>query len=169
MVRGAGPALTDSVCFTYRYTCEWGGVAAGRPYTGGLEEFGQLVLQDVWSMIQKLYLQVSRSADGRGASLVILGGKQVGGWGGLGFRPGGPEEHEDIVPCDPQPAAAQLEQPAAMLDDDSIQASFQQLKNPPSPARPRLLQDTVQQLMLTRGSLSLVTGQAGQGKTAFLV
>nr|XP_006994908.1 telomerase protein component 1 [Peromyscus maniculatus bairdii] len=105
------------------YTCEWGGVAAGRPYTGGLEEFGQLVLQDVWSMIQKLYLQ---------------------------------------------PAAAQLEQPAAMLDDDSIQASFQQLKNPPSPARPRLLQDTVQQLMLTRGSLSLVTGQAGQGKTAFL-
>lgn len=84
MVRGAGPALTDSVCFTYRYTCEWGGVAAGRPYTGGLEEFGQLVLQDVWSMIQKLYLQVSRSADGRGASLVILGGKQVGG-GGVGF------------------------------------------------------------------------------------
>ncbi|KAL1781119.1 telomerase protein component 1 [Sigmodon hispidus] len=105
-----------------RYSCEWGGVASGRPYAGGLEEFGQLVLQDVWSMIQKLYLQ-----------------------------PG-----------------AQLEQPASILDGDSIQASFQQLKNPSSPARPRLLQDTAQQLMLPRGRLILVTGQAGQGKTAFL-
>lgn len=39
---------------------------AGRPYAGGLEEFGQLVLQDVWRMIQKLYLQVSRSIDAGG-------------------------------------------------------------------------------------------------------
>ncbi|XP_051032731.1 telomerase protein component 1 [Phodopus roborovskii] len=105
-----------------RYSCEWGGVAAGRPFAGGLEEFGQLVLQDVWSMIQKLYLQ----------------------------------------------REAQSEQPASILDDDLVQASFQQLKNPPSPSRPRLLQDAVQQLMLPRGRLSLVTGQAGQGKTAFL-
>ncbi|KAH0505878.1 Telomerase protein component 1 [Microtus ochrogaster] len=105
-----------------RYSCEWGGVAAGRPYTGGLEEFGQLVLQDVWTMIQKLYLQ-----------------------------PG-----------------AQLEQLESVLDDDLIQTNFQQLKEPPSPLRPRLLQDMVQQLMLPRGRLSLVTGQAGQGKTAFL-
>ncbi|XP_031217755.1 telomerase protein component 1 [Mastomys coucha] len=104
------------------YSCEWGGVAAGRPYTGGLEEFGQLVLQDVWSMIQKCYLE----------------------------------------------PRAQLEQPASISEDDLVQTSFQQLKNPPSPARPRLLQDTVQQLMLPRGRLSLVTGQAGQGKTAFL-
>ncbi|XP_045678527.1 telomerase protein component 1 isoform X1 [Phyllostomus hastatus] len=105
-----------------RYSCKWGGVAAGRPYVGGLEEFGQLVLQDVWNMIQKLYLQ-----------------------------PG-----------------AQLEQPVSIPDDDLVQATFQQLQNPPSPARPRLLQDTVQQLMLHQGSLSLVTGQSGQGKTAFL-
>ncbi|XP_057642086.1 telomerase protein component 1 [Chionomys nivalis] len=105
-----------------RYSCEWGGVAGGRPYTRGLEEFGQLVLQDVWNIIQKLYLQ-----------------------------PG-----------------AQLEQPESILDDDLIQATFQQLKEPPSPLRPRLLQDMVQQLMLPRGRLSLVTGQAGQGKTAFL-
>ncbi|XP_021037581.1 telomerase protein component 1 isoform X1 [Mus caroli] len=104
------------------YSCEWGGVAAGRPYTGGLEEFGQLVLQDVWSMIQKQHLQ-----------------------------PG-----------------AQLEQPASISEDDLIQTSFQQLKTPPSPARLRLLQDTVKQLMLPHGRLSLVTGQAGQGKTAFL-
>ena len=105
------------------YSCEWGGVAAGRPYTGGLEEFGQLVLQDVWSMIQKQHLQ-----------------------------PG-----------------AQLEQPTSISEDDLIQTSFQQLKTPTSPARPRLLQDTVQQLLLPHGRLSLVTGQAGQGKTAFLV
>uniref|UniRef100_A0A673TDN2 Telomerase associated protein 1 n=1 Tax=Suricata suricatta TaxID=37032 RepID=A0A673TDN2_SURSU len=105
-----------------RYPCEWGGVAAGRPYAGGLEEFGKLVLQDVWNMIQKLYLQ--------------------------------PE--------------TQLQQPAPIADDDSVQATFQQLQNPPSPARPHLLRDTVKQLMLHRGRLSLVTGQSGQGKTAFL-
>nr|XP_010947996.1 telomerase protein component 1 isoform X1 [Camelus bactrianus] len=105
-----------------RYPCEWGGVAAGRPYVVGLEEFGQLVLQDVWSMIQKLYLQ-----------------------------PG-----------------AQPEQPASIPDDDVVQATFQQLQTPPSPARPRLLRDTVQQLMQHQGGLSLVTGQSGQGKTAFL-
>uniref|UniRef100_A0A452TVM3 Telomerase associated protein 1 n=1 Tax=Ursus maritimus TaxID=29073 RepID=A0A452TVM3_URSMA len=105
-----------------RYSCEWGGVAAGRPYAGGLEAFGQLVLQDVWNMIQKLYLQ-----------------------------PG-----------------AQLEQPASIADDDLVQATFQQLQNPPSPARPHLLRDTVKQLMLHRERLSLVTGQSGQGKTAFL-
>uniref|UniRef100_A0A2K5N4F1 Telomerase protein component 1 n=1 Tax=Cercocebus atys TaxID=9531 RepID=A0A2K5N4F1_CERAT len=105
-----------------RYRCEWGGVAAGRPYVGGLEEFGQLVLQDVWNTIQKLYLQ-----------------------------PG-----------------ALLEQPVSIPDDDLVQATFQQLQKPPSTARPRLLQDTVQQLMLHHGRLSLVTGQSGQGKTAFL-
>ncbi|XP_053452152.1 telomerase protein component 1 isoform X5 [Nycticebus coucang] len=105
-----------------RYPCEWGGVAAGRPYVGGLEEFGQLVLQDVWNMIQKFYLQ-----------------------------PG-----------------AQLEQPVSLPDDDLVQATFQQLQKPVTSARPRLLQDTVQQLVLPCGRLSLVTGQSGQGKTAFL-
>ncbi|XP_045306132.1 telomerase protein component 1 isoform X4 [Leopardus geoffroyi] len=105
-----------------RYPCEWGGVAAGRPYAGGLEEFGKLVLQDVWNMIQKLYLQ-----------------------------PG-----------------AQLEQPVSIPDDDLVQATFQQLQNPSSPARLHLLQDTVKQLTLHRGRLSLVTGQSGQGKTTFL-
>ncbi|XP_057579321.1 telomerase protein component 1 isoform X2 [Hippopotamus amphibius kiboko] len=106
----------------HRYRCAWGGVAAGRPYVGALEEFGQLVLQDVWNMIQKLYLQ-----------------------------PG-----------------AQPEQPEPVPDDDLVQATFQQLKNPRSPARPRLLQGTVQQLMQHQGRLSLMTGQSGQGKTAFL-
>ncbi|KAM6181674.1 telomerase protein component 1 [Erethizon dorsatum] len=105
-----------------RYSCEWGGVAGGRPYAGGLEEFGQVVLQDVWSMIQKLYLQ--------------------------------PE--------------AELERQVSIPEDELVQATFQELRSPPSPARPRLLQDTVRQLMLPRGKLSLVTGQSGQGKTTFL-
>ncbi|XP_048211653.1 telomerase protein component 1 [Perognathus longimembris pacificus] len=105
-----------------RYSCEWGGVAAGRPYAGGLEEFGQLVLQDVWNVIQKLYVQ----------------------------------------------SRTQLEKQVSIPDDDLIQSTFQQLKNPLNPARPRLLQDTVHKLLLPHGRLSLVTGKAGQGKTAFL-
>ena len=68
----------------------------------------------------------------------------------------------------PQPGA-QLEQPVSIPDDDLVQATFQQLQNPSSPARLHLLQDTVKQLTLHRGRLSLVTGQLGQGKTAFLV
>ncbi|XP_037358827.1 telomerase protein component 1 [Talpa occidentalis] len=105
-----------------RYSCEWEGVAVGRPYVGGLEAFGQLILQDVWNLIQKLYLQ----------------------------------------------PRAQQEQPVSVPDDDLVQATFWQLQNPPSPARPRLLHDTVQQLKQHQGRLSLVTGQSGQGKTAFL-
>ena len=65
--------------------------------------------------------------------------------------------------------AAQPEQTVPIQDDDLVQAAFQQLKNPPSPARPRLLRDTVQKLMRHQGRLSLVTGQSGQGKTTFLV
>ncbi|KAG8509749.1 Telomerase protein component 1, partial [Galemys pyrenaicus] len=105
-----------------RYSCEWGGVAADRPYVGGLEAFGQLILQDVWDLIQKLYLQ-----------------------------PG-----------------AQQEQPLSIPDDDLVQATFRQLQNPPNPARPRLLHNILQQLKQHQGSLNLVTGQSGQGKTAFL-
>uniref|UniRef100_A0A8C2UNH7 Telomerase associated protein 1 n=1 Tax=Chinchilla lanigera TaxID=34839 RepID=A0A8C2UNH7_CHILA len=118
----ARPTLTLCVRFACRYSCEWGGTAAGRPYAGGLEEFGQLVLQDVWNMIQKLYLEP------------------------------GPE----------------LEWPVSIPEDDLVQATFQELRSPPSPARPRLLRDTVRQLTLPHGKLSVVTGQSGQGKTTFL-
>lgn len=71
-------------------------------------------------------------------------------------------------PLCPQPGA-QPEQQASDSDDDAVQATFQQLQKPLSSARPRLLQDMVQQLMLRRERLSLVTGPSGQGKTAFLV
>lgn len=68
--RGEGSqACSDPACApsAHRYSCEWGGVAAGQPYVAGLDEFGQLVLQDVWSVIQKLYVQVSRRAGGQGS------------------------------------------------------------------------------------------------------
>lgn len=89
----------------------------------------------------------------------------------MSFQAWGFWGHGSIVsycPVCPQPGA-QLEQPASIADDDLVQATFQQLQNPPSPARPHLLRDTVKQLMLHRERLSLVTGQSGQGKTAFLV
>lgn len=79
---GGEPARSDSACahFARRYSCEWGGVAAGRPYAGGLEAFGQLVLQDVWNMIQKLYLQVSGNTCGQGS------GEGVGWSGSPGWE-----------------------------------------------------------------------------------
>lgn len=56
-------------------------MAAGRPYAGGLEEFGQLVLQDLWNMIQKLYIQVSGQGSGLGSS-----GWEVTWWGSVSFQ-----------------------------------------------------------------------------------
>ncbi|XP_043840432.1 telomerase protein component 1 [Dromiciops gliroides] len=106
----------------HRYSCVWGGVAAGRPYVKGLEEFGQMVFQHVWELLQRLYLQLESG----------------------------------------------LEDSESNQNDDTVQSAFQQLRCPPSPARPSLLKDTVQQLQQRSGSLCLVTGEAGQGKTAFL-
>ncbi|KAM9066652.1 telomerase protein component 1 isoform X3 [Sarcophilus harrisii] len=106
----------------HRYSCVWGGVAAGRPYVKGLEEFGQMVLQHVWELLQRLYLQ--------------------------------PESG--------------LEETTSIQNDDTIQSAFQQLQRPPCPARPSLLKDTIQQLQQRSGSLCLVIGKPGQGKTAFL-
>lgn len=64
-------------------------MAAGRPYAGGLEEFGQLVLQDLWNMIQKLYLQVSRGTygqvSGEGSGLGSSGW-EVTRWGSVSFQ-----------------------------------------------------------------------------------
>ncbi|XP_036592246.1 telomerase protein component 1 isoform X2 [Trichosurus vulpecula] len=114
--------LDKQECVTcHRYSCVWGGVAAGRPYVKGLEEFGQMVLQHVWDLLQRLYLQES-----------------------------GPEKTESTK------------------NDDTVQSAFQQLQCPPSPARPSLLKDTVQKLRQHGGSLCLVIGESGQGKTAFL-
>lgn len=126
-------------------------------------------------MIQQLYLQVSGNTCGQGSGEGVgwsgSPGWEVTWWGLCDFQAWGSWGRGNIVsycPVCPQPGA-QLEQPASIADDDLVQATFQQLQNPPSPARPHLLRDTVKQLMLRRERLSLVTGQSGQGKTAFLV
>ncbi|KAH0626292.1 hypothetical protein JD844_001202 [Phrynosoma platyrhinos] len=40
-----------------KYVCQWGGVAQGRPYVKGLEEFGTKVLQDVWECLWHQFIQ----------------------------------------------------------------------------------------------------------------
>uniref|UniRef100_F7D8W7 Telomerase associated protein 1 n=1 Tax=Ornithorhynchus anatinus TaxID=9258 RepID=F7D8W7_ORNAN len=91
-----------------RYPCVWGGA-----------QFGQMVLRDMWTALQRLFLQ---------------------------------------RPADADPIQA----------EDTVQNAFQQLQSPPSPARPGLLRDTVRRLRRPVGVLSVVSGEPGQGKTAFL-
>uniref|UniRef100_A0A8D2KQU9 Telomerase associated protein 1 n=1 Tax=Varanus komodoensis TaxID=61221 RepID=A0A8D2KQU9_VARKO len=40
-----------------RYTCTWGGVAQGRPYVKGLEDFGNKVLEDVWKCLRHHFIE----------------------------------------------------------------------------------------------------------------
>ncbi|XP_039355050.1 telomerase protein component 1 isoform X4 [Mauremys reevesii] len=47
-----------------RYSCQWGGVAQGRPYVKGLEEFGARVLQDLWGALQRQFLQAESEPPG---------------------------------------------------------------------------------------------------------
>ncbi|TFJ99854.1 vimentin-type intermediate filament-associated coiled-coil protein [Platysternon megacephalum] len=47
-----------------RYSCQWGGVAQGRPYVKGLEEFGARVLQDLWGALQRQFLQAESESPG---------------------------------------------------------------------------------------------------------
>ncbi|XP_074974999.1 telomerase protein component 1 isoform X6 [Caretta caretta] len=47
-----------------RYSCQWGGVAQGRPYVKGLEEFGARVLQDLWGALQRQFLQAELEPPG---------------------------------------------------------------------------------------------------------
>ncbi|XP_030395381.1 telomerase protein component 1 isoform X2 [Gopherus evgoodei] len=46
------------------YSCQWGGVAQGRPYVKGLEEFGARVLQDLWGALQRQFLQAESEPPG---------------------------------------------------------------------------------------------------------
>ncbi|XP_038596939.1 telomerase protein component 1 [Tachyglossus aculeatus] len=110
-----------------RYPCMWGGTAGGRPVVSGLEQFGQMILRDMWMALQRLFLQPESGLDGQ-------------------------------RPADTDPVKA----------EDTLQNAFQQLQSPPSPARPGLLQDTVRRLRRHKGVLSVVSGEPGQGKTAFL-
>uniref|UniRef100_A0A8C6XEC4 TROVE domain-containing protein n=1 Tax=Naja naja TaxID=35670 RepID=A0A8C6XEC4_NAJNA len=40
------------------YFCQWGGVAQGRPFVKGLEDFGHRVMKDVWKCLQHHFIKV---------------------------------------------------------------------------------------------------------------
>lgn len=40
------------------YPCEWGGVVDGKAYIKALEDFAKAVMEDLWSAIQKLFVEV---------------------------------------------------------------------------------------------------------------
>ncbi|XP_026060883.1 telomerase protein component 1-like isoform X3 [Carassius auratus] len=42
---------------TENYPCEWGGVVDGKPYLKGLEDFGKAVLEDIWEVVQQLFVE----------------------------------------------------------------------------------------------------------------
>uniref|UniRef100_A0A8D0G6K1 NACHT domain-containing protein n=1 Tax=Sphenodon punctatus TaxID=8508 RepID=A0A8D0G6K1_SPHPU len=50
----------------HSYSCQWGGVAQGRPYVKGLEEFGAKVLQDLWGALRSQFLEVEQVPPGIG-------------------------------------------------------------------------------------------------------
>ncbi|XP_077169089.1 telomerase protein component 1 isoform X2 [Paroedura picta] len=104
-----------------RYTCQWGGVAQGRPYVKGLEEFGAKVLQDLWESVFRHFIQ--------GNGLMVNGE---------------PEEPEESI----------------------LQESFQELQQKRFCAREKLLQATAARLC--GGSVCVVSGECGQGKTVFM-
>ncbi|KAF5895483.1 telomerase protein component 1-like, partial [Clarias magur] len=45
------------------YPCEWGGVVDGKAYVKALEDFAKAVMEDLWSVIQKLFVEESDEAD----------------------------------------------------------------------------------------------------------
>ncbi|KAJ8397340.1 hypothetical protein AAFF_G00438890 [Aldrovandia affinis] len=49
--------LGSGVKVTEDYPCEWGGVADGKPYVKGLEEFGNAVLEDLWGVLLKFFIK----------------------------------------------------------------------------------------------------------------
>nr|XP_033779692.1 telomerase protein component 1 isoform X2 [Geotrypetes seraphini] len=40
-----------------RYSCQWGGVADGKPFVKELDVFGTMVLQDIWEAIEKNFIK----------------------------------------------------------------------------------------------------------------
>ncbi|XP_015273529.1 PREDICTED: telomerase protein component 1-like [Gekko japonicus] len=104
-----------------RYACQWGGVAQGRPYVKGLEEFGAKILRDLWESLFHHFIQGDSSkVDGES------------------------EEPEESI----------------------LQESFQELQQKRFCARSKLLRATAAQLC--GGSICVVSGECGQGKTVFL-
>ncbi|XP_044278296.1 telomerase protein component 1 isoform X3 [Varanus komodoensis] len=52
-----------------RYTCTWGGVAQGRPYVKGLEDFGNKVLEDVWKCLRHHFIEAAAEKSKVGGSV----------------------------------------------------------------------------------------------------
>ncbi|KAM9458628.1 telomerase protein component 1 isoform 1-T2 [Salvelinus alpinus] len=50
---------------TENYPCEWGGVVDGKPYVKGLEEFGKVVLEDLWGALLKQFVEKTDESDSR--------------------------------------------------------------------------------------------------------
>ncbi|KAK6310921.1 hypothetical protein J4Q44_G00189760 [Coregonus suidteri] len=50
---------------TENYPCEWGGVVDGKPYVKGLEEFGKVVLEDLWGALLKQFVEKPDESDSR--------------------------------------------------------------------------------------------------------
>ncbi|XP_030043878.1 telomerase protein component 1 isoform X2 [Microcaecilia unicolor] len=47
--------LTEATC--RRYSCQWGGVADGKAFVKGLDEFGTMVHEDIWGAIEKNFIK----------------------------------------------------------------------------------------------------------------
>ncbi|KAF5895478.1 telomerase protein component 1-like, partial [Clarias magur] len=54
---------TNDLRVTENYPCEWGGVVDGKAYVKALEDFARAVMEDLWSVIQKLFVEESDEAD----------------------------------------------------------------------------------------------------------
>ncbi|KAL0966294.1 hypothetical protein UPYG_G00293480 [Umbra pygmaea] len=57
--------LNSGAKVTEDYPCEWGGVVDGKPYVKGLEKFGKSVLQDLWGVLLKQYVEETDDTDSR--------------------------------------------------------------------------------------------------------
>ncbi|MED6236630.1 hypothetical protein ATANTOWER_011924, partial [Ataeniobius toweri] len=55
--------LDNGVKITENYSCMWGGVVEGKPYLKKLEDFGKAVLEDLWVVVSKLFVDEDEEAE----------------------------------------------------------------------------------------------------------
>lgn len=53
-----------SSVFSHSYQCEWGAAVDGKPYLENLEDFGEAVLEDLWTAVVEQFVEVSLFNDG---------------------------------------------------------------------------------------------------------
>ncbi|XP_076601969.1 telomerase protein component 1 isoform X2 [Chaetodon auriga] len=54
---------TSEVKVTENYPCTWGGVVDGKPYLKNLEDFGKAVLDDLWTALEKQFVEEDEEAE----------------------------------------------------------------------------------------------------------